>query len=1125
MSSGDQFDPTGQFGETDVDIDDITRRVDGACAANVSALGVAWAELSEQIESAIEGPVATVESCHAVVTDNIKRQIEQSRKWLSQCPVELRTQLIGRITEAQQFYLRCLCDWGDDPTICALADLSKPLPAELVAQLDAPDEPLGNVSPETFLGISSLPDDMPDNVRDPSRLPASEDGIPRLPDQQPSGRSPFANVPEFVPRLSDDEAECLRGAVPSDPVIDPAGQLRDQLVRARIKPTVSPDGVCRAYWPDQFGRWRLIGVDPAYCNLDCETVGSTPPAVPPVPQEPPIVPEPFEPEPTVTPPTPTGTSCTPCIRLCPEETSPVPLPEDTTPSGEPPEITSTTSTLPSAGYAGGDCSVDAYLSLLNVSSSSRGLNRIVQQVADFLSGSRHTNVTLTGLLGMNAGDVWDFIGSRIKTSIWEGAWNLAQVSTSLAPCVDPGYLTSHTFLAVGGLMSKWLSADVDQMLWPIRYSAQRICPTEFPKVDEALATWLGGAISDDTLATWATQNNRCWPPFERVAHAARSKPDAGSATVLFRRDEISESEWRRLMRNEGWTSAEEQDAFKTAREVWPDIGAAVKLWFQGDVSESQFRLLAKRSGVSREDLQILFQRIGRTIPPLETLLQLKRRDLLEPDQLDASLKALGILGESERTILAKLEEQFPPIPDLVRFMVRDVEDPNIVDTFGLDTDFFDKYQGATKRWVEGQGYTEDYMRRVWRAHWSIPSAGQLLQFFHRFSRLPENDPRHTSIDDVTTALQQQDILPFWIPRFVGASFRILTRVDVRRAFNIGAINRDEVKEVYQQSGYSPADAERLTAFAERLRDRGLPREWETKAYARDIMSRNDAANGLIRKGFPRPSVERALDRVDLERDADHRDICKRALRRRFILQDIDAIKYRNELIVLGMPAEAADRNVESAKCELAARGRELTGSQLCKMMRQNIIGPMDAHKRLVKLGFSRDEAAAQVVSCQLDIADAERKRLEKELREQEAAERRRQKALEKAQKELERQQKQAERAREAAERKQNQREKLLMQIASRLSAVRDMPIDEAWPLVNTERRRLQRDYVFNPDELLQVLDQAARQAKEEPSLAYPELVTFFADERTVLEGEFTNTGNGQSASGEPTSFDDGGATK
>jgi hypothetical protein len=226
------------------------------------------------------------------------------------------------------------------------------------------------------------------------------------------------------------------------------------------------------------------------------------------------------------------------------------------------------------------------------------------------------------------------------------------------------------------------------------------------------------------------------------------------------------------------------------------------------------------------------------------------------------MRQLGFTFQRNVDDLFKLTKQIPPITDLLRFMVRDAADDqgagSVVQRFQLDSQFDSKFQGKLREWAAMQGIEEEYARYAWRAHWSIPAPGQLFTMLHRLQNRPVGDNARVSIDDIKAALIQQDIPPYWIDKFIAISYRPLTRVDVRRAYDIGALALADVTTSYLDLGYDPINAGRLTTFTEKLRNSKIGGTAPIKHWKAGAIDRTTAETKLIADNYPAHIVADAL---------------------------------------------------------------------------------------------------------------------------------------------------------------------------------------------------------------------------------------------------------------------------
>lgn len=249
---------------------------------------------------------------------------------------------------------------------------------------------------------------------------------------------------------------------------------------------------------------------------------------------------------------------------------------------------------------------------------------------------------------------------------------------------------------------------------------------------------------------------------------------------------------------------------------------------------------------------------SRSKPVPTELIQLNNRGIINDQQFSDGMRRLGYTDGGDVNALKQLGQVLPPYSDIVRMMVRDVGDDSLVQRFGLDTDFGVKYSAQLKQWAAGQGVSDKIMQYLWRSHWSIPAPGQLFEMYHRLRKTGQFGNEAQVLSDVTTALEQQDILPFWIPRLLAISFRPLTRVDARRAFQVGAIDESGVYNSYIDQGYSDDNAQILTNFTKRLKSIGIRNEPAIKLWLQGFRSVDDTKATLKGLGYSDSDISNGL---------------------------------------------------------------------------------------------------------------------------------------------------------------------------------------------------------------------------------------------------------------------------
>ena len=431
----------------------------------------------------------------------------------------------------------------------------------------------------------------------------------------------------------------------------------------------------------------------------------------------------------------------------------------------------------------------------------------------------------------------------------------------------------------------------------------------------------------------------------------------------------------------------------------PDYAQATQAWLRNAISIETRDCWVRACGMRPELWGIVAEAQRSRMSP-DQLTRLYFRGELGPQEFADGIRELGFLRPEDPDMWVKLGKQIPGPSDLVRFMLRDVADPGIVNKFGLDDLFKDKFQGELVRQAKAQGLDEATMRDYWRAHWSIPSPSQLYEMYHRLRNRPGDDPNRVSLDDITTALEQQDILPYWIPKLLETSFRPLRLVDTRRAYFSGSIDQDEVRRTYEAVGYSDRDADILVQFqAKEKADAFVRGPWGRKYLAGGVSGQelDRKAETLGFSGFEIVYIRGQLAEL---LEANRKVKCSGNVRRRQLRGELDKIEAANALQGVGLDGDQALALAETWACERATRGKEFNGGQLCKLYAEGLITGPQFVARLESAGWTRDDAVRLYTLCSTDLERKRRAEEIRKIRQAEADQERERAKAEKAQRQL-----------------------------------------------------------------------------------------------------------------------------
>lgn len=277
----------------------------------------------------------------------------------------------------------------------------------------------------------------------------------------------------------------------------------------------------------------------------------------------------------------------------------------------------------------------------------------------------------------------------------------------------------------------------------------------------------------------------------------------------------------------------------------PSPETAAGAWLGNEIDECTFQAYCQAGDMRFTPFKQV-ARAGKLKLTALDLVTLDRRGKLVRGDLPSRLREQGSLHPEDQAELNSLFEQIPGPSEIVRYMVRDVANQQVIQTFQLNTGFTDNYNGQLKKWGEQQGLTELQMSYEWMSHWSIPSPTQLYEMLHRLRHKPEYGGVDKVTSDVVTALKQQDILPYWIPRLMAVSYHAITRTDMNRAYDRGWIDDQTYLNGMYDNGYSDDGAKQLLRFAKSERKVAIHSLEEVKLFANGYISQDQLQEAVSR---------------------------------------------------------------------------------------------------------------------------------------------------------------------------------------------------------------------------------------------------------------------------------------
>ena len=328
-------------------------------------------------------------------------------------------------------------------------------------------------------------------------------------------------------------------------------------------------------------------------------------------------------------------------------------------------------------------------------------------------------------------------------------------------------------------------------------------------------------------------------------------------------------------------------------------------------SPSEAVAMLKRKLITRETYEFAMGQVGVNERFMEALESLYDTTANPQDIIFGYMR--GLYGEGELKsrladagvsvqmidVLVEQSKALPPIQDILRMMVKEAFNESAIQQYGLHED----YPADASEHAARQGLSEEWTKAYWAAHWQLPSPDQVFEMWHR-GAVTEGQ-----LDDY---LKFADYSPFWREKMKTISHTLLTRVDIRRAYQVGKLTPEQVKEQYRKRGYDETDADILTAIAIEgvsSDEKDLTRSDAVGLYVDGLQSRDETKTDIVKIGYDEDEAEDILKRADYDVKKKQKTDAVNYIEERYKLGAINAGTAKNELAQIPLTQIAVDRYV------------------------------------------------------------------------------------------------------------------------------------------------------------------------------------------------------------------------
>jgi hypothetical protein len=385
-------------------------------------------------------------------------------------------------------------------------------------------------------------------------------------------------------------------------------------------------------------------------------------------------------------------------------------------------------------------------------------------------------------------------------------------------------------------------------------------------------------------------------------------------------------------------------------------------WFKSSLlSANELAVSEKRQDTTHSDNEYIWNRLGlddyqqlmlsrltNQLPDIGTLVRWESRGIIEPQDFPTLAGRVGWAPEVAEQYKAEYYGP-PPVGDLIRMAVREVFSPEIAESFGQ----YDEIPAEYMEWAEKIGLTQEWATNYWAAHWTLPSMQMGFEMLHREVITPDQ------LDNLFVA---QDVMPFWREALKQISYRVVTRVDVRRFHALGIYDEAQVLDAYMKMGFNETNAGEMTQFTlayndstkkgEKARERDLSKSDIIGMYNDGVLDADTTRTYLIQLGYDDAEATVLIEREDIqelrrERKADISNIIDQA--------KIKALTYeeaQDRLAALDLTRTETNKALADLARVSQTRTRTPSKSDLDDWLAMNLITEGDYAEELRTLGFA-----------------------------------------------------------------------------------------------------------------------------------------------------------------------------
>jgi len=376
----------------------------------------------------------------------------------------------------------------------------------------------------------------------------------------------------------------------------------------------------------------------------------------------------------------------------------------------------------------------------------------------------------------------------------------------------------------------------------------------------------------------------------------------------------------------------------------PGLPELISMFRYGFLTQEDVLTLGRFLGLEEQYTRGILYSSQQTLGAAD-FISMHRRGQISGSELQTELQKIGY-DISQLRYLELATEYQPTPPDIIQFAVREVYNKGETSKWEQFTAPPPEYVTAAKK----AGLSEVFANQYWWAHWKLPSVEQSFDFLHRGL---------IDTEEMSKILKAQDIMPGFINHFIKASYHPLTRVDIRRMYAAGVIDRARVKQEYMDGGYDEERAELITVWLERDVGEdvaGISKTQVLAAYEEGLNTLEETIVLLTKLNIAPEAQNLLLELSDYKITKYRLDLLVAELSGQFEMKEVSIHDIRSQLSEAGAPDSYIDRAMGRIIGGQKSKTRLPSRTDLERWYEKELLDDSLYFAGMIALGYSRDNA-------------------------------------------------------------------------------------------------------------------------------------------------------------------------